>query len=663
MTKPLLIADLFCGAGGSSTGAERALKELDLEMILVCVNHWPVAIETHRKNHPSARHYIEDLTVADPERLVPEGYLDLLMASPECRFFSRARGGKPVHDQSRMNPWAVHRWLTSLDVKILLVENVPEFTEWGPVDNQGRPIKEKKGVYFEAWIKALWELGYILEWRFLNAANYGDATTRTRFFLIARKDGQLVHWPEPTHARTGAGEMLGKLPQWKAARDIIDWGNPGRSLLDDPKYKKKPLSINTRRRIARGLQRYGGPFAPLYINLLGLETDGATPAGGPEPFTIQNRNNGRARPMTEPVATVTASNGGGGLTQVRPEVKPFILGQQSCSAPRNSDEPVPTIACAGAISLINPQLVVYHGASNTKQIDDPVPSLPTHAHIGLVNPQLVKYYGTKKDTESVDKPLSTVTTKARFGLCDPLAAPFIVQNRLYGREKTSGEIRAPHSIEAPLPAVTGHGAGALVNPLLVQTDQIGSNGLCSRSLERPLGTIITKKNMAIVKPLIIPYGPRAAARDINQPLHTIMTKDRLSLAEPVMLQVNHGGGDSDNRIKSIDEPTPTITTKRNIGIAEPVLVDANGGEVDPRRLVLVNGKPHILDIRFRMLNNRELARAMGFDEEETEYEFVGNVAEVTKQIGNAVPVNMAAALVKSIFTKEAKDAGETKPRR
>lgn len=651
MSKTYLVADLFCGAGGSSTGAERAFRAIGAKMILVCVNHWPLAIETHRKNHPTARHYIEDVSAADPERLVPEGYLDLLMASPECRFFSRARGGKPIHDQSRMNPWAVQRWLTALKVRTLLVENVPEFVDWGPLDENNRPDRAFKGLYFEAWIRSLWDLGYTVEWRYLNAANFGDATTRTRFFLQARKDGKPIHWPVPTHSKSGSRDMIGKLKKWRAAREIIDWEVVGRSLLDDKKYKKRPLSINTRRRIARGLERYGGVYAPLYINLLGLESkEGGS--GNNQPFVMGKQGHIPAyRSSKQPLPTLTTS---GKPVLIEPLVEPFILGQQSCSAPRNTDMPIPTVAGAGAISLVDPQMVVFHGQSENKPVDEPLPSLPTKSHIGLVKPQLVKYYGTKQDTSSVDEPLDTVTTKSRFGLVEPIADPFQFASRGDGTPRSidqpiptitnrevinvveptaapfvvpnfgerEGQIPRVHSIEHPLPAVTGHGAGALVNPLLVQIDQSGSNGLCVRPLEQPIPTLVTKNNLA--------------------------------LTEPVMVEVNHGGADGNGRTKSVEDPLPTITTKRNIGIVEPVLKTANGDDIDPRRLVLVNGVPHILDIRFRMLNNRELARAMGFDDQETDYEFVGTVAEVTKQIGNAVPVNMAAALVKAIFGKPGK---------
>ena len=212
-----LVADLFCGAGGSSTGAQKAITEIGGTMELVAINHWNTAIATHQANHPTARHLVEDVSIVDPEAVVEEGRLDLLMASPECKFYSRARGGKPVHDQGRMNPWAIHNWLTKLDVNCVLIENVPEFVDWGPLNPDGRPDKAHKGEHFQAWFLTFDSLGYKAEWRMLNAADYGDATTRIRFFLMARKDGRPVVWPEPSHAKSDVGMFPGRLP-WRGAR-------------------------------------------------------------------------------------------------------------------------------------------------------------------------------------------------------------------------------------------------------------------------------------------------------------------------------------------------------------------------------------------------------------------------------------------------------------
>ena len=157
----------------STSGAGKAIAGIGGKMELVAINHWNTAIATHAANHPTARYLVEDVSIVDPEAVVKEGRLDLLMASPECRFHSRAHGGKPIHDQGRMNPWAVHNWLTTLDVKCVLVENVPEFVDWGPLTPDGRPDKAHKGEHFQAWFLTFHALGYHAEWRMLNAADYG----------------------------------------------------------------------------------------------------------------------------------------------------------------------------------------------------------------------------------------------------------------------------------------------------------------------------------------------------------------------------------------------------------------------------------------------------------------------------------------------------------
>ena len=604
--KPFLVADLFCGAGGSSTGAERAVKALGREMLLVCVNHWPLAIETHQLNHPNARHYIEDITKADPLELVPEGYLDLLMASPECTHFSRARGGKPVNNQSRMAPSSVISWLEKLDVRCLLVENVPEFVTWGPVDANDQPVKSMRGINFEEWIKQIKKLGYKVEHRILNAADYGDATTRKRFFLIARKDKHPLTFPKPTHSKDGGNGLL----KWRAAREIIDWRLPGRSIFDAPKYRKHPLSINTRRRIAAGLRKQNSVLAPYFIRAMDLEAETGGSAW-PEAFTLQQRAHATPRSMEQPIHAVTASwNGGNTLVNpkvepfminhyqannrsvprdtgeplftitsnpsnyvINPEIKPFIvqnrirfdsdrvsgidtpvktitghgggaliepmiLGQQSCSAARTVDKPAMTVATAGALALINPDIVVFHGTSNAQSVDKPMPCQPTKAKLGLSQPQIVKYYGNDKEGLSVEDPLATVTTKDRFGL---------------------------------------------VEAVILQTDQTGSTGDCTRPVSAPLATIVTKQNSG------------------------------LAVAEAVLTE-------------SLSED-----------------------DIDPRRLVWIDGVLYKLDILFRMLSNPELAASHSFNDAERDYEFKGTVAEITKQIGNSVPCGIAASLVGEIL--------------
>ena len=704
-TDTYLVADLFCGAGGSSSGAKQAIAEIGGTMELVAINHWNTAIATHAANHPAARHLVEDVSIVDPEAVVEEGRLDLLMASPECKFYSRARGGKPVHDQGRMNPWAIHNWLTKLDVNCVLIENVPEFVEWGPLNPDGRPDKAHRGEHFQAWFLTFHALGYTAEWRMLNAADYGDATTRVRFFLMARKDGRPVEWPEPSHAKGDTGMFPGRLP-WRGAREIIDWSNPGRSLLDDPKYQRKPLSEKTRRRIARGLERFGGPLAPLYIRLLDLpETNPTAPpdksdgtgqpfilnrngenganrshslevpmptatgrgagylvepeakpfhgsgrqhtvprsvdqpiytvttltGGGSylvqpvaEPFVGANRNNNVPKDQGEPIPAVTTAHGGGSFL-VEPAAIPFALGQESGGAPRSTNDPTPTVTVDGAISLVQPAIIEYYGKSHARDIDEPLSVITSMNKHGLVKPTLVEYYGQSGGAD-IDEPLPTVTAKARHGLANPV---LVEVNHGNGPDDSGTNNRRTLSLDDPLGTITSKRGIGLAQPVLVQTSQTGGNGSYSRPTGQPLPTLTTRNDMGVAtrtaKPYIVPnFGERSGQ-------------------EP--------------RVHDVDDPVPAVTS-RGAGslvspmLAGPILKQVRDANLDPRRVVFVDGHPYLLDIRFRMLQNPELARAMGFEDDETSYEFVGNVTEVTKQIGNAVPVHLAAALVKAALRPE-----------
>lgn len=618
-------------------------------MTLVCVNHWPVAIETHKRNHPTARHYVEDVTAADPNKLVPDGRLDLLMASPECRFYSRARGGRPVHDQSRMNPWVILRWLTSLDVRCLLVENVPEFIDWGPLLPDGTPDRRHRGQYFQGWYNAIRKAGYKVDWRMLNAADYGDATTRIRFFLIARKDRRPIVWPDPTHSPSGDVTMFGQLSRWRAAREIIEWSNPGKSLLDDPKYIKRPLSEKTRRRIARGLEKYGGPLAHLYINLLGLEPGGNGNGGGLQSFVMGKNGSPAYRGTDEPIPTVTCD---GQPTLIHPTVEPFILGQQSCSKARSVDSPIPTVAAAGAISFVQPVVLGQHSGV-VRSSGDPLPTCATHGGIAVASPLMVKYYGTGV-CHPVDEPVPTVTTKDRTGLASPMVIPY--------RGEREGQSPRVHSVDEPVPTITAEAGFALANPAIIPYygDHKGKQEPRAHSVDEPLRTVTAEPRFGLANPVLVEVnhgGGGDRSYPVEKPLKTITT-NRYSTAviNPFLVQWDQQRGGNGAGVRSVDAPVPTIITKQNTGVVEPVVLvepvlrKVEAGEIDARRLVLIDNDPYLLDLRFRMLTNLELARAMGFTDEEITYEFSGNISEVTRQIGNAVPVNLAKALVKAILS-------------
>lgn len=400
--RKVLVADLFCGAGGSSTGAQRALSRIGLDMDLLCVNHWDTAIATHTLNHPKARHYCQDINTVRPSQAVPGGKLDLLMASPTCTHHSRARGGKPTSDQQRMDPWHVVTWLTELRVRCLIIENVPEFRDWGPVDARtGSPIKSRKGEYFRSWVKTIEGLGFKLDHRILNAADFGDVTTRQRFFLIARSDGKRLSWPAPTHARNpDKGDMFDAgLQRWRPAREIIEWDRKGKSIF----ARKRPLSPKTLARIYAGAVKFKWP----------------------EPFLVVLRNHMDAQSVDGPLPAITAGGTHIGLAE------PFVLSTQSRrfamvlpvthgkGGNRARDvetSPLATITCAprGEFAFIVAAFGERPGQTpRIHSVDDPAPTICATGRVQLVEPFVFGCGGRagQSPLTGAESPLGTITTK------------------------------------------------------------------------------------------------------------------------------------------------------------------------------------------------------------------------------------------------------------
>lgn len=415
--RKILVADLLCGAGGSSTGCARALAELGLEMDLVCVNHWQTAIDTHTLNHPKARHVVQDIATVRPHILLPEGRLDLLMASPTCTHHSVARGGKPTSDQQRSDPWHIVTWLTELRVARIIIENVWEFTGWGPVDARtGRPIKARKGEYFRQWIATLRGLGFNVEWRKLNAADYGDATTRQRFILMGRSDGRPIVWPVPTHHRRADGLALfpGVQP-WRPAREIIDWSIKGKSIFG----RKKPLAPKTLARIHAGAVKFAWP----------------------EPFLVILRNHMDGKSIDDPAPTIAAGGQHIGLAE------PFVLSRQGAGAPRSVDEPVPGMTMKHSHCLVTS----YYGASTGAQsVRAPLPTITTKDRFGVVVPAVIltghgEREGQAPRFHSADDPAPTVTSQG-LGLAVPVTH--------------EGGLNRAYSVDAPLPTIATGNRGS-----------------------------------------------------------------------------------------------------------------------------------------------------------------------------------------------------------
>lgn len=453
--KLLDIADLFCGGGGTTTGACEAIHAFGRQARVTAINHWDVAIETHTANHPGARHLCTSLDNVDPRKLYKPGQLYGLWASPECTGHSKARGGVPSSDQSRATAHCVIRWAEALLPIHIWVENVPEFLEWGPLGTDGRPLKSRKGDTFRAWVGMLRSLGYKVEWRVLRASDYGDPTTRQRLFVSAVRGRRRIVWPDRTHASIAELAKLDVEPElcfapriqrpnlkpWGSARDeIIDWDLKGRWLDEMPgkkKYGGLPLSPKTLRRNLIGLQNFG--LTKSFI----VSVDHASSTGSSiksvesplstvtskqrhclvDPYLIEMRgtdgrhvkNSGRS--TKEPLGTVTA----GGIHHSL--IEPFIVqtahGDSGGTRARSIDQPLNNV-CGnrGDMALLEPHLLPQQSGGRLRPVSEPCPTVCTAGAIALLDPFLIKFYGTAT-AANIDDPLDTVTTKERFGLVEP----------------------------------------------------------------------------------------------------------------------------------------------------------------------------------------------------------------------------------------------------
>ena len=354
MRKKPVVIDLFCGAGGESQGIHWAMGN---DIKLFAVNHWQRACETHSKNFPADECVCQDIQTVIPTDLVKDRAVELMWASPECTNFSVARGGKPMDDQSRCTPFDILRWLTMLDVKRLIVENVKEFVTWGPLGKDERPIQSRKGEFFGMFVNAIRAMGYTVDWRFCNAADFGAPTTRTRFFLQAVRGNKKIVWPKETYGRASVIEQAGLFSDerkpWIPASSIIDWSLSCEAIED----RKKPLVEATMRRILRGIEKYWG--------------DGA------KPFLCRyNGGENRVHTIDEPVPVLDTSNRYG-------LVQPLICEMRSNSGCRPVSEPLSTISTSGA-------------------------------HHALI----MEYYGNGVCHDPSERPLPVVTTLERFALVE-----------------------------------------------------------------------------------------------------------------------------------------------------------------------------------------------------------------------------------------------------
>ena len=392
--KEIFTVDLFCGAGGASTGLEEALKRKQMKHKGLAINHWAVAVDTMKRNHPDIDTKQMSIEEAVPADLVPGGEVDLLWASPSCTHHSRAKGGKPRSNQLRAQPELVLTWLDQLFVRRVIIENVPEFVEWGPLNKDGKPIKRLKGACFQTWVKAIEARNYTVEWRIVNCADYGDATSRRRFFLKAvRKGCGKINWPEPTHAENPQPDLFGtELKKWRGVRECLDLSDTGRSIFN----REKPLAQNTLRRIMVGLRKFNG--LDFQMDMLGSNCG----------------DENRVRLLSAPLPTQQA---GGNRSAV---VRPFVVRLNNNCDVEDVDSPLSTVTTSGAHHMIcQPLVVEFTRNGKAKTIDEPIGAQTCNDRFGMVTPYLITEQ-TNNAPRGIDKPLRAQTTVRKDYLCTPL---------------------------------------------------------------------------------------------------------------------------------------------------------------------------------------------------------------------------------------------------
>lgn len=435
-----LVIDNFAGGGGASTGIELGLgRPVD-----IAINHDPEAVAMHDINHPHTKHFCESVWEVDPRVVVDGRPVDLCWFSPDCKHFSKAKGGAPVKKEIRGLAWVAIRYAATVKPKVIMLENVEEFVTWGPLATDGRPCPKNKGRTFSSFVNALRRLGYQVDWRELRACDYGAPTIRKRLFLIARCDGQPIVWPEPTHGDPASEAVKAKrLKPWRTAAEIIDWSLPCPSIFE----RKRPLAEATMRRIARGIQRYVlESAAPFIINTRNGERAGQKPrtasieqplwtvtALGSQqaliaPVITKFRSNDRGSSVEAPLATVTANSfikkpGGAAPIGVVAAFLAKHYGGNYTGPGSSLESPLPTATTVDHNALVTSHLLKLRNNCIGQDAREPIHTLTTGGHMGEVRAFLLKYYETAVGQPLTD-PLHTVTTKHRMGLVMVKGEPY-----------------------------------------------------------------------------------------------------------------------------------------------------------------------------------------------------------------------------------------------
>lgn len=422
-----LIIDNFAGGGGTSTGLEQAFNR----PVDVAINHDPKALAMHRVNHPETRHYCESVWDIDPIQVTGNQPVGLVWLSPDCKHFSKAKGGKPVEKKIRGLAWVALRWAAKTRPRVIMLENVEEFKTWGDLAADGKPCPKNKGRTFKSFVNALKKQGYQVDYRELRACDYGSPTIRKRFFLIARRDGLKIQWPQPTHGHPDSIQVQkGNLKPWRTAAECIDWSIECPSIFT----RTRPLATATLERIAGGLKKF------VFDN--------------PDPFIINgmapvltecaNASNKRSMLINEPLRTICAQTKGGHHALIAPSlvvntsghhgnnvmnplhtiatgghhglVSAFLAKNYTGVVGSSAKEPVHTITAKDHNSLVVSHLSKMKNNCIGQELSEPIHTMTTVNQFAEVRAFLTAFYGNEKDGNSIGEPLRTIPTRDRFGL-------------------------------------------------------------------------------------------------------------------------------------------------------------------------------------------------------------------------------------------------------
>lgn len=555
-----LIVDNFAGGGGASTGLERAFgRPVD-----VSINHDPEALAMHAANHPHTKHYCESVFDVDPVAITGNQPVGLVWLSPDCKHFSKAKGGKPVSKKIRGLAWIALRWAATVKPRVIMLENVEEFVTWGPLGADGRPCPKNRGRTFRSFVNALTRHGYRVEHRELRACDFGAPTIRKRLFLVARRDGLPIVWPTPTHGDPKSTAVrAGTLQPWRTAADCIDWSIPCPSIFE----RERPLKDATLRRIARGIMKF-------VVN-------------SADPFIVPIAHyNGRdsVHAGDEPLRTITAHPKGGSFAVCVPHVTKFRANSIGSAA----DAPLHTVTAGG---------------------DCARPAGAAHA-MGIVAATLVKNNFGETPCQDAASPLHTVTTQGnKFGV----VAATLIQTG-YG-ERPGQAPRVP-GLDKPLGTIV---AGAAKHAAVTAFLAKHYGGVTGTRIDVPTGTVTTTDHHAVVTSNLVKL--RGTSRDgqpADEPLHTISASGTHH-AEVRAFLIKYYGNEKDG--VELRDPLHTVPTHDRFGLVtihgeDYAIVDIGMRMLTPRELAraqgfpdsyvldpVVNGKPLSKSAQVRMIGN------------------------------------------------------------